>query len=143
MEASFRLPFWGGGGIFLLRRILFAALRSKVCFSLCASMVKGKAFRKFALFRNGAFPIAHSFSLRLLRRIKNIADVARTVRRFATIVSRRHFAQRTVAPQRVQTKRGDRFLGIGCFCRAEADEELQISPESLLGVVVFFSFRPE
>ena len=32
------------------RRFLFAALRSKVCFSLCAYMVKEKASFSFALF---------------------------------------------------------------------------------------------
>jgi len=60
---SFRPPFLKGGAVkgakplsrsaereTPLRRFLFAALRSKVCFSLCAYMVKEKASFSFALF---------------------------------------------------------------------------------------------
>ena len=44
------------------RRFLFAALRSKVCFSLCAYMVKEKALFKFAFF------VANAFCLQLVPR---------------------------------------------------------------------------
>ena len=65
---SFRPPFLKGGAvedaesssrsaereILLLRRFLFAVSRSETCFSLCAYMVKEKAFTEFASFAEKA-----------------------------------------------------------------------------------------
>ena len=67
-DKSFRPPFSKGGAVedaessspsadgeIPIRRFLFVALRSKVCFSLCAYMVKEKAFKEFVLFRGDVF----------------------------------------------------------------------------------------
>ena len=69
---SFRPPFLKGGAVkgakplsrsaereTPLRRFLFAALRSKVCFSLCAYMVKEKASFGIVLFW-GVTPFVYS-----------------------------------------------------------------------------------